>query len=154
MKKKYLAYAILPVMAVSVLGIGLASANGGLAGWFGGMGFMGSTATPEQIAQRQTTLFQNEAALLGIDIAKVKDGWAQGKTLQQIAQDNGITGDQLKQKIADYQKQQLTNYLNTLVSQGVITQAQADSRLQFMQQHMTGGKAGKGLGFGFGRMMR
>jgi len=150
MKKKYLVLAIIPVIALVILGTNIASAHG----WFGfqGLGMMASSATPDQIAQNQQTQFQNIATLLGINVDKVKDGWAQGKTISQIAQNNGITGDQLKQKMTDAKNQQLKDYLKTLVDKGVITQAQADQRLQFMQQHTQKGKMGKG--WGFGKMMR
>jgi len=146
MKKKYLAYAILPVMGLALLSAGTASANS----LFGGFGMMNS-ATPEQIVQNMQNQFNKEASLLGITVEDVKNAWAEGKTLQQIAQEHGITQDELKQKIADAQKQQLSDYLKNLVDNGVITQAQADKRLQFLQSQTQ--KMGK-HGHGYGRWLR
>ena len=65
MKKKYLIYTILPVMAFAVLGAGIASA----CGWFGGIGNL----SPDEIATRQQTMFQNEAQILGISIEELKE---------------------------------------------------------------------------------
>ncbi|MBI4708778.1 MAG: hypothetical protein HY764_01075 [Candidatus Portnoybacteria bacterium] len=151
MKKRYLLYLILPVMGLAIAGV--ASAQG----WFHfGMFGMGTAnnATPEQMAQQQQTMFQKEADLLGVGIDDVKNAWAQGKTLEELAKEHNITTEQLKQKMTDQRKQQMTDYLKTLVDQGVITQAQADQRMQFMEEHMGQmtkmmGKHGKGFG-GFG----
>lgn len=141
MKKKYVAYVILPVMGLALLGAGTASAHG----WLGGGIGMMNNLTPDQIAQKQQTKFTTEASLLGISVDDLKNAWAQGKTLAQIAKDHGITQTQLKQKIADLKKQELSDYLKASVDQGVITQAQADQRLTFMQQHLTNAKSAKGL---------
>ncbi len=124
--KKYLAYAVLPVMGLGLLGAGIASAHGI------GFGF-GQNATPQEIASRQQTMFQNEANLLGISVDEVKSAWAQGKTIAQIAQDHGITQAQLQQKMQDTRLSAMKTRLQAMVEQGVITQAQADQRLQFMQ---------------------
>jgi len=88
MKRKILAYAILPAAGLGILGASVASAHG----LFGGM----SNLTPDQIATRQQTIFQNEANVLGVSVDDVKNSWAQGKTLLQIAQDHGITQAQLQ----------------------------------------------------------
>ncbi len=149
MKKKYLSLAVIPALALVLLGAGQASAHG----WFG----MGNNATPDEIAQSQQSMFQKEADLLGVSVDDVKNAWAQGKTLQQLAQEKGISQDQLKQKLADARKQQMSDHLKTLVDKGVITQAQADQRLQFMQQqaqNKNNAMSGKGMGMhgGFGMM--
>ncbi|KKW12478.1 MAG: hypothetical protein UY51_C0004G0012 [Candidatus Jorgensenbacteria bacterium GW2011_GWB1_49_9] len=115
------------------------------------MGMGNSSLTPAQIAQNQQTMFQNEAALLGVSVDVIKDGWAAGKTLNQIAADKGITQAQLTEKIKDAQLANLKTKLQNLVSQGIITQAQADQRLAYMQ---TNSVAGKGRGHrGEGRGM-
>ena len=85
--------------------------------------------------------------MLGISVDDVKNAWAKGETLQQLAQDHGITQDQLRQKLQDQQKTELQAHLQTLVDQGVITQDQMNQRLQFMENN-------QGRGFGFGRHMR
>lgn len=145
MKKKYLIYTILPAMAFAVLGAGIASA----CGWFGGFGNLSS----DEIATRQQTMFQNEAQILGITVDELKEDWAEGKTVQQIMQEKGITQEQVQARMKDLQIQQMKNYLQALVDKGVITQAQSDKRLQVMQNQLQNGKTGKGLrmGMGFGR---
>ena len=98
MSKKYLAYIILPVLGLALIGVGAASAHG----WFGGFGMI-SNLTPDQItqlAQKQQTAFTNEANLLGLSIDDIKAAWAKGESLQQLAKDHNITAAQLKQKIA------------------------------------------------------
>lgn len=140
MKKKYLVYAAAPVLALSLFAANTAFAHG-MFGWFG------STATPEQIATRQTTMFQEEANLLGVSVDEVKAAWAEGKTLWDLAQEKGLTQEQLKQKMTDARNAQVKSQLQTLVSQGVITQSQADQRYSWMTAQDQNG--GKRLGRGF-----
>lgn len=146
MKKKLLSYAVLPVLGLAFLvGPGSASAMGH--GWFGG----GSVNT-DTVATRMQTMFQNEANLLGINVDEVKNGWAQGKSIVQIAEEYGITKEQLQQKMQDARTQQLKAQMQALVDKGIITQAQADQRSRWMQ---TKTQNAKGKGFrgmkGFGR---
>ena len=151
MKNKILAYAIFPMLGLGIIGMNAASAHG-LFGGFGGM----SSLTPDQIAIRQQDMFSKEAQLLGISIDDVKNGWAEGKNIVQIAQDHGITKEQLQQKMKDAQAAQLKSQLQTLVDKGILTQAQMDKRLQFVNQQTASGKLGKGFmgGFRSNRMMR
>jgi hypothetical protein len=155
MKKKYLVYALVPAFAVAL-------AVGGAALARGMFGFGMSNLTPEQIASNQNNMFQREANLLGVSVDEVKNAWAAGKTFQQLATEKGITAAQLQQKMIDQRKQDVKNYLSTLVSQGVITQAQADQRSQFIDQMSsstskfrrvgpkTFGRHGMGMGMGMG----
>lgn len=149
MKKKYYMYAMMPVLALA-LGASTASAHGMGGMGFGGIG--GKVPTAEEIIARQTNMFQEQATLLGISIDKVKAAWAEGKDLQTLATENGITKEQLAQKMQSAMQSRMKAELQTLVDKGVITQAQADSRLAFMQKRMTEGKkhAGKFRGSNFG----
>lgn len=147
MKNKLLLYAIFPVIGLGLLGYSAASAHG-LFGGFGGA----SNMTPEQIVTRQQTMFQNEANMLGISIDDVKNGWAEGKSLLQIATDHGITKEQLQQKMKDAQTAQLKSQLDILVSNGTITQAQADKRMAFVNQQVANGNLHRGFGRGMGMM--
>lgn len=146
MKNKLLLYAIFPVIGLGLLGFGAANAHS----LFSGFG-LAANMTPEQIVTRQQTMFQNEADMLGIGIDDVKNGWAEGKSLIQIATDHGITKEQLQQKMKDAQAAQLKSQLDILVANGTITQVQADKRMQFIGQQVANGKLHKGLGRG---MMR
>lgn len=124
MKHKILISTFLPAALSLGIGVNVASAC-----WFGGF----DNATPEEVADRQTTIFQREADILGITIEELKNYWTEGKTLQQIAQEKGITQDQLRTKMRDLQLQRIKDQLKILVDKGVITQGQADKRLQFIQ---------------------
>lgn len=128
MKRKYVMYAMIPAIALAITAGGVASAHGMFG--FGGL----SNLTPDQIATNQQNMFQREATLLGISVDDVKTAWAAGKSFQQLATDHGITADQLRQKMLDQRKQDMKTVLATLVTKGVITQAQADQRSAFIDQ--------------------
>ena len=133
---------------MALLGITSASAMG-----FGG-GMM-NNLTPDEIATRQTAMFTQQASFIGATVDEVKDAWANSKDLLTLAKEKGITEDQLKTKIDAQRLDQMKTQLTTLVSKGVITQAQADKRLTTMQSKATNGKKihggmrGMMGGFGF-----
>lgn len=139
-RTKYLLYAALvPAAAIGLVGMHAASAHG-----------LFVSATPDEIAARQETMFSNEAAFLGISVDEVKSAWAQGKTLRDMAQEHGITDEQLRVKAQERFTQKLKDQLQTLVTKGVITQAQADQRLAAMQGKIQ--NRPKHMGMGFGRL--
>lgn len=145
MKKKLFAYAAIPALALALTGAGIASAHG-----FTGSGL--AQKDPAQFAQNQQDRFNQEASLLGISVDDVKAAWAKGETLQQLAQEHNITADQLKQKMRDQRQQQIKTSLQVLVDKGIITQAQADTRLQAIQTQMQNNQ-GKGFGRHMGWIM-
>ena len=139
---KMLTYAILPAM----LGIGVMGAN--IASAHGMMGFgVSSSLTPDEIATRQQTMFQNEATVLGLTVDQVKEAWSQGKTMQQIIQDYKLDQTKIQTRLKDAAIAREKTQLQTLVDKGIITQAQTDARVKVMQTRMTNGKgkAGKGM---------
>jgi len=153
-KKQLLAYSLV----FPLLGAGLLSANSALA--YGGMGMFGteqgSTLSPSEFASRHATMFENEAKLLGVSVDEVKNAWAIGKSMKELAEEKGITAEQLKAKIQALQLTQMKSHLTSLVSQGVITEAQANQRLQFAttQGERGGKRGGRGHGgMGMGGMM-
>jgi hypothetical protein len=144
--RKVFVYAVIPVLAWAMF----FGANSVYArGMFG----FGQNATPDEIASRHQEMFQEQATLLGISVEDVKSSWAQGKNIQELAKEKGITAEQLQQKMKDTKIAKMKIHLQALVDKGVITQAQADQRLSFMQTIQD--KSGKGmrkggyLGFGF-----
>lgn len=141
-KSKFAAYAALASLGLGIMGAGVASANG----------LFWNAASPQQIAANQQTAFQNEAAMLGISVDDLKNEWAQGKSLMQIAQDHGITKEQLQQKMKDARITQIQTSLQALVTNGVITQAQADQRLAAIKNNQAthpGRRGGRGMGLGW-----
>ena len=147
MRKKYL---ILTILTLILLGTGSALACGW--GWFGGFG----NATPDEIAQRQKAMFERQAQILGISVEEVKNYWAEGKTIREIMEERNISEEQIQARMKEIQLQEMESFLQTLVEKGVITQDQANKRLEVMQNQLENGKVGKmGRGFprgmGFGR---
>ena len=143
MKKKYLTYAIIPALGLGLLGVSSVYAHG----MFWGVGNL----SPEDLVTRQQAMFQQQADLLGITLDQYREKWADGKTLKEIAAELGITQEQLVERAKKAQQDRLSAQLKILVDKGVITQAQADRRLQFMAQQLKNGrKFHRGFHHGFG----
>lgn len=145
MKHKKLTYSLLTLALI--LGVGGATT---VSAWGGFAPF--NKATPEEQAASATARFTHEATLLGTSVDKVKQAWAEGKTIVELASELGITEDALRAKMEDERQTQMKTHLQTLVSAGVITQAQADARLTFMTANAGKGQ-GQGKGKGIGRGM-
>lgn len=129
-KSKYiLPMLAIPAIALTLVGASVASAN---PGW--------KNISPEDFAKQQQTMFENQASLLGINVSEVKDAWAQGKNMQDIAKEKGISEADLKAKMQEQRKQKHQEHLKSLVSSGVISQAQADQRLKFEEQNPNKGR--------------
>lgn len=135
------------MLAAVIAGVALAAASGS-AVFAHGRGFgLGSSATPEEIAQQQTERFQEQASLLDISVDDVKNAWAEGQTLEELANAKGITDEQLQEKMQVARQIEMAARLKTLVEKGVITQAQADQRAKVMEERMASGEGmGKGMG--------
>lgn len=142
-KKKLALFALAPLLGLGLLGAGTASAYG----W----SFLNS-ANPEEIASRQQAMFENQAKILGISADQYKTYWAEGKNLREIASELGISDEQLQTNMKNAGRQQMKTHMQALVDKGVITQAQADNRLEFMEtrinSHMGGRMGGMMGGFG------
>ncbi|MBI5153096.1 MAG: hypothetical protein HZA36_01415 [Parcubacteria group bacterium] len=129
MKNKLVIGSMLVLSGVVLFGVNSVSARG--FDIMMGRGFV--VPTPDEIATRQQAMFQNEATLLGISIDEVKNAWAEGKSMQQLMKDKGITEAQVAQRKRDAELAQFKTQLQTLVTKWIITQAQADKRLVTMQ---------------------
>jgi len=141
--KKILVYSLLAVGLFSLLGVGVVSAQG----WFGRF----SDASPEEIVQKQETMFQKKADFLGISLDEMKDAWAEGKNLKEIAEEQGITEEQLQERMMEAKKERLQTRLQVMVDNEVITQEQADQRLQVMEERFANGEMTGGFHKGFGK---
>ena len=144
-KLRKILYAALPVIGIaSVIGVQVASAHG----FFGGF----ASLTPEEIATRQPARFQQEAELLGVSADDVKAAWAEGKSFRQLMQEKGISEDAVVQRMKDAKLQRLKTEMQALVDRGIVTQQQADHRLEIMRSRVAaGGRMGmrfRGRGFG------
>lgn len=140
MSKRATMYAAVPAVM-----LGLAFASPTFAHGFGPFGMR----DPVEVAERQAEAFQQHATALGIPVDVLKEGWADGKSLREIAQAQGITDAQLKERLAAAHTAQAKAQLQAMVTKGVITQAQADRRLKAMEQRVSGrsAKMGKHLGW-------
>lgn len=124
MKKRYL----IPAIA----GLTLLTAGSVFAHGWGG--FNGSNGLePEQIAERHQVMFENQADLLGIDVATIKNYWAEGKSMREIMTGEGIDEEAFRAKMQEQKREEMRLFLQDLVDQGVITQDQANQRMDSMQ---------------------
>lgn len=124
--KQYIPYAlIVPVVVLAAAGASIASAHG----WF-------MQLSPEDVALHHEQMFTQKAELLGVSVEEVKNAWAQGKTLAELAREKGISEEQLKERMHSAHKAKMQQHLKALVDQGVITQTQADQRLAVMEERM------------------
>jgi hypothetical protein len=142
MKKTILITSIV-VVALAVLGVGVAFAQGTQPPAQGGMmGWM------------HDYVEQALAAKLGLTEEQVEEQFAAGKTMYQISIDNGIKQEDLATFMNDVHKEAIVN----AVKAGVMTQTQADWMLQRMQNRgygdgtgncpMHNGQGGNGYGRG------
>src|SRR3989338_5795641 len=103
------------------------------------------------MAKHQVEMFTHEAELLGVSIDIVKDGWADGKSLLEIAEEQGVSEEALKERMRAKHEEQMKAHIQALVDQGIISQEQANRRLQVMQNHANeGGRIMLRRGFGEG----
>ncbi len=135
-KKRLLKTALIPGIGLALLGITSVSAMS--------FGHMNSNITPEDIAIRQQAMFQDHATLLGLSVDEIKAAWASGKDLKTLATEKGISMDTIKQKMQAKRLDDQKTMLATLVTKGVITQAQADQRLAMLSTQDAKGKVGEG----------
>ncbi len=88
--------------------------------------------------------FTVEASILGVTVDDVKNAWAEGKDMRDIAKEKGISEVDLKKKMDTARESEMSTKMQALVSTGVITQAQADKRMDTMKIKFTNKVAGKG----------
>ena len=142
--KKIILVTSVVLIAVAALGVGVAFAQGTKPpSQFGRMGWM------------HDYVEQALAARLGLTEEQVEEQFAAGKTMVQIALDNGVKQEDLAAFMNDVHQEAFAN----AVRDGVMTQAQADRMLQRMQNRgfgygngagcpMQGGQGGNGYGRG------
>ena len=124
----------------------------GLAGTVSAHGIFGcgGNLDPETIVSNQSQMFAHQAEILGISVDQVKQYWAEGKNMPEIAEELGVDLEDLQIKMKAGREEQMRERLQVLVDNGVITQEQADLRLQHMQDRMPHDGFGRGHGMGHG----
>lgn len=142
-KKRLIALAVIPIIGLGIIGASQVSAFGRF-----------STANPEEMALSHETMFQEQAELFGVDVNKIKDAWANGKTMKDLSAELGISEEVIRQKMEDRRKTEMKSQLQILVEKGVITQVQADKRMEVAQNKFGQniGRGGRARGGGFGMM--
>lgn len=117
MKKKIL-YVLIPVLAFSFL-------TGGSA-----LAFGGSCLSGDEAITRAEQMFANRAGWLGLSVDKIKSYWADGKSLKDIADAEGLDLEVIREKIITEKRAHMAEQLQAMVEAGVITQDQANRRLE------------------------
>lgn len=136
--KKILVFSLLALTVLATAGVSSASAHG----WFG----WGGTLEPEKVVERQNQMFEQQANLFDINIDQVKEYWAQGKNMREIAEELNISDEDLQEKMQAERQVRMGQELQILVDGGVITQTQADARLSAMENMPIKGKFMHGRG--------
>lgn len=138
-KRKILTYGSIFALAI-FLSSGVAKADA----------FWGGNLSVDERAEMQQKMFTEQANLLGISVDEVKNAWANGQNIFELAKAKGISEDTLKAKMDTLRAEKHKTQLQALVTKGVITQAQADARLKSMEtmKEKMGDKKGKGRGMG------
>lgn len=148
--KKALSYVGLGALAIAFyFGMNLEASA-----FFGG-GEGGMQMTSQERATLQQNMFSEHAAMLGMSVDEVKSAWAKGTNILELAKAKGISEADLQAKFKASALAKIKAELNGLVSQGIITQAQADARFEFVKTRTDkmGDKAGQGKGKKIGHMM-
>ncbi len=146
MKKFKKQYLVVPALALTLFaGAGAASAQGlttankavpfgqGEMRGPGGRGGFGHGGNFERDPDQWLNRITSEASILGISVDEMKTAWSQGKTLEDLATEKGITREQLAEKLKAAAETKQKETLQALVTKGYITQAQADARLTAMK---------------------
>lgn len=132
--------------------------------------FAATTSTVQTVADHvagfhrgpfdETKMLTDQSSILGITIDDLKARLASGKTFTQIIADLGLTQDQIKTKMDALRATHLVDMktkIQTEVTSGKITQAQADQMIANIGKGPQGEKRGMGMmgegrgpGFGMG----
>ena len=138
MKKKILIFSLIALGAITAIGVSASSSQG----WF--RGHM-ANLSPEEAAEKQEAMFEAKANFFGVSVEELKNLWAEGKNWQEIAEELGISKEEMQTKMQAEMKLKMQEHLQAFVDKGVITQEQADERLQTMEERRASGDFGRGM---------
>ena len=129
MLKNFLISMILPVLALGILMANPVEAKG-----FGFWGWGFGRINLDDWADRMKKMFEEWADLLQISVEKVKNYWAEGKTLKEMMEAENISKEDVQKRMKEKRLEELKNQLQKLVEKGIITQEQADKRFEVMKK--------------------
>ncbi len=142
--KKTLTYTLLAASVFALAGIGMVSANGGLDGFklrsqqMLEKGIVTQEQVDEKMARIQahhTAVFEERGSFLGLSAEELKAKLAEGKTCPEIAEEQGMDPEQLRQQMGEYRLEHLQERLDQMVADGKITQEQADEKYKIMKEY-------------------
>ncbi|MDP2946476.1 MAG: hypothetical protein Q8N88_00015 [Nanoarchaeota archaeon] len=107
---------------------------------------------PDEYARKQEAMFGQMAEIMGINVNDLKNAWAEGKPMEQIARENNINMTEVRDRAKEYMTGQAEGETQILADRGVITQEQADRRMETVQEQMQSGKIMGGMMGGWGMM--
>jgi len=85
----------------------------------------------------------------------MKNAWAEGKNFNQIAEEHGITKEQIQERTKEareLKQERMNSHLQAMVDNGTITQEQANQKIQYIQDKFENNPDRKGFYHGFGKM--
>jgi hypothetical protein len=114
--------AISGIAAVAAVGLGLFAVSSRAYAYGPGMGGNGQ-------GLGFTQMLEQKAKIIKTTVTDLKTQLSQGKTFYQIATEKGISKESMQDQMETYQKARLQK----MVDAGLITKAQMDERLTFME---------------------
>lgn len=93
-------------------------------------------ANPEIYSQQLQNKFEYWSQISGIDINKIKNYWAQGKTFREMLDLEKVDLNNVQERNREYRLNQLKTNLQEMVKKGIITQEQANQRLEFYNKKL------------------
>lgn len=90
----------------------------------------------EKATEKVELMFERWARILGINVEKIKEYWAEGLNPKEIMEKEGIDENKVKENIKGWKTEQLKEFLQRLVDKGIITREQMEKRLKIEQQRL------------------
>lgn len=96
--------------------------------------FVASAHMGPELDANLSARFENEAKILGMTTEEVKNAWAEGKSIFDLAAEKGISTTTINAKMTEARDLEIKTKMNALVASGVLTEAQADKRIATMKK--------------------
>ncbi|MCK5044872.1 hypothetical protein KAR26_04070 [Candidatus Parcubacteria bacterium] len=145
--KKTLTYTLLAAGIFALAGIGIVSADGGIDAFkvrsqqMLEKGIITQEQIDEKMARMEThhaNMFEERASVLGLSAEELKAELAEDKTCPEIAGEQGIDPEELRQQMGELKLEHLQNRLDQMVTDGKITQEQADEKMANIKEQPKG----------------